>query len=99
MVRRRQEPGKLPGDMADLLEELAGHSPAMEAVRADLTRLLALARERRRLPAFLIPGEKGTGQNLVAKLLHRHGPRAKGPLGGPNLAAIPELLPCGPLCG
>jgi transcriptional regulator with AAA-type ATPase domain/tetratricopeptide (TPR) repeat protein len=85
--------------MSGLEEELVGQSPAMEAVRADLARLLALARERRRLPAILIQGETGTGKNLVAKLLHRHGPRAKGPFVDLNCAAIPETLLEGELFG
>ena len=49
-------------EMRGFEEELAGQSPAIEAVRNDLRRLLALARERRRLPAILIQGETGTGK-------------------------------------
>src|SRR5260370_11632982 len=44
------------------LEELVGKSPAIESVRKDLRRLLALVREGRRLPAILIQGETGTGK-------------------------------------
>ncbi|HYE89914.1 MAG TPA: sigma 54-interacting transcriptional regulator [Terriglobales bacterium] len=77
--------------MADL-SELIGRSDAIEAVRSDLRKLLALARDGRRLPAILIDGETGTGKGLVAKLLHRHGPRARGPFVDINCAAIPETL-------
>jgi DNA-binding NtrC family response regulator/tetratricopeptide (TPR) repeat protein len=98
MVRTPAEAGKLPGEMADL-GELAGESPAIEAVRHELRRLLSLARERRRLPAILIQGETGTGKGLVAKLLHRLGPRARGPFVDLNCAAIPETLLEGELFG
>src|SRR5262245_32849592 len=77
--------------MADL-DELIGQSPSIEALRSDLRRLLGLAREGRRLPAVLIQGETGTGKGLVAKLLHRYGPRARGPFVDVNCAAIPETL-------
>lgn len=84
--------------MADL-DEIVGESPAIESVRNDLRRLLALTRERRRLPAILIQGETGTGKGLVAKLLHRHGPRARGPFVDLNCAAIPETMLEGELFG
>jgi transcriptional regulator with AAA-type ATPase domain/tetratricopeptide (TPR) repeat protein len=81
------------------LDELVGQSPAIESVRSDLRRLLALVREGRHLPAILIQGETGTGKGLVAKLLHRHGPRARGPFVDLNCAAIPETLLEGELFG
>src|SRR5262245_57858218 len=81
------------------LDELVGRSPAMESVRRDLRRLLGVVREGRRLPAILIQGETGTGKGLVAKLLHRHGPRARGPFVDLNCAAIPETLLEGELFG
>jgi transcriptional regulator with AAA-type ATPase domain/tetratricopeptide (TPR) repeat protein len=84
--------------MADL-DELVGQSPAIAAVRNDLRRLLTIARDRSRLPAILIQGETGTGKGLVARLLHRHGPRASGPLVDVNCAAIPAALLEGELFG
>jgi transcriptional regulator with AAA-type ATPase domain/tetratricopeptide (TPR) repeat protein len=84
--------------MADL-DELIGQSPAMGTLRSDVARLLGLARERGRLPAILIEGETGTGKGLVAKLLHRHGPRSRGPFVDLNCAAIPETLLEGELFG
>ena len=84
--------------MADL-EELVGQSPAIAAVRSDLRRFLGLARDRARLPAILIQGETGTGKGLVARLLHRLGPRAGGPFVDLNCATIPEPLLEGELFG
>jgi transcriptional regulator with AAA-type ATPase domain len=84
--------------MADLAD-LVGQSPAIESVRSDLRRILALARDRSRLPAILIQGETGTGKGLVAGLLHRLGPRAGGPFVDLNCAAIPETLLEGELFG
>jgi transcriptional regulator with AAA-type ATPase domain/tetratricopeptide (TPR) repeat protein len=81
------------------LADLVGCSPAIEAVRRDVSRLIAVSREGRRLPAILVQGETGTGKGLVAKILHRHGPRAKGPLLDVNCAAIPETLLEGELFG
>src|ERR1700730_7800497 len=89
---------KLPVDMADL-EELVGQSPAIMAVRSDLRRILGLSRDRGRLPAILILGETGTGKGLVARLLHRLGPRAGGPFVDLNCATIPEPLLEGELFG
>jgi transcriptional regulator with GAF, ATPase, and Fis domain len=84
--------------MSDL-DDLVGESPAMVAVQGDLRRLLALARDRGRLPPVLIQGETGSGKGLVARLLHRLGPRSGGPLVDLNCAAIPETLLEGELFG
>src|SRR5712691_4136113 len=76
----------------DGLAELLGESPAIEAVRQRLRRLLAQLKTGRSLPAILIQGETGTGKGLVAKLIHRYGPRASGPFVDVNCAAIPDTL-------
>jgi DNA-binding NtrC family response regulator/tetratricopeptide (TPR) repeat protein len=75
-----------------LLIELLGESPGMVAVRDTAARLLQRQSERGRLPPVLIQGETGVGKGLLARTLHRAGPRASGPFVDVNCAAIPETL-------
>jgi DNA-binding NtrC family response regulator/tetratricopeptide (TPR) repeat protein len=75
-----------------LLPELVGDSPGILAIRDRIARLVARASEVRRLPPVLIQGETGTGKGLVARALHRAGPRSGGPFVDVNCAAIPETL-------
>src|SRR6266508_3451110 len=76
----------------DPLAELVGESAAFDAVRAQIRRLLARQEKGRRLPSILITGETGSGKGLVARTIHRAGPRASGPFVEVNCAAIPEAL-------
>lgn len=65
---------------------LSGESPLIQNLRKSIERVG---------PSdswVLITGENGTGKELVAHAIHRHSPRAKGPLVDVNCAAIPEEL-------
>ena len=77
---------------SDPLAELIGDSPGIEAVREQTGRLLHRQGDSRRLPPLLIYGETGTGKGLLARAVHRGGPRASGPFVDINCAAIPETL-------
>ncbi len=74
------------------LTELLGDSPAIKAVRERVGRLLQVQTDARRLPPILLQGETGTGKGLVARAIHRTGPRREGPFVDVNCAAIPETL-------
>jgi DNA-binding NtrC family response regulator/tetratricopeptide (TPR) repeat protein len=74
------------------LADLIGSSPAIEAVRNQIRRLVARQEAGHRLPSILIGGETGTGKGLVAHLLHRSSARASGPFVPINCAAIPDTL-------
>lgn len=71
----------------DAFPELIGRAPAMQEVYR------AIGRLARSSMTVLVTGESGTGKELVARALHRHGPRADGDFVAINVSAIPgELL-------
>src|SRR3989338_7311907 len=74
------------------LADLLGASPGIEALRDRVRRLLERQGGAGRLPPVLIEGETGTGKGLLARMLHRTGPRPDGPFVDVNCAAIPETL-------
>jgi transcriptional regulator with AAA-type ATPase domain/tetratricopeptide (TPR) repeat protein len=76
----------------DELAQLLGESPAINLVRDKLRHLLEHHPAGRHLPPMLIQGETGTGKGLVARIVHRMGPRRGGPLVDINCPAIPETL-------
>src|SRR5438309_7948693 len=75
------------------MEELA------DLLREKLGQLLERQPAGRHLPAILIQGETGTGKGLVARLMHRMGPRRGGPFVEINCPAIPETLLAAELFG
>ena len=81
-----------PARLIDPLAELMGESTAMVALRAQVRRLVQMQSSARRLPAILLVGETGTGKGLLARAIHRAGPRATGPFQAINCAALPEHL-------
>jgi two-component system nitrogen regulation response regulator GlnG len=67
--------------------QLIGDSAPMQEVFRTIGRL-----SRSRI-SVLLTGETGTGKEVVARALHQHSPRSKGPFVAINTAAIPtELL-------
>ena len=76
----------------DALADLIGDSPAMVALRRQVQQLVRSAAVAVRPPSLLILGETGSGKGLLARSLHRAGPRAAQPFIDVNCAAIPERL-------
>jgi transcriptional regulator with AAA-type ATPase domain/tetratricopeptide (TPR) repeat protein len=74
------------------LADLLGDSPGIHAIREQISRILTRQQDARRLPPVLIEGETGTGKGLLARVIHRAGPRHDGPFVDVNCAAIPETL-------
>lgn len=67
--------------------QMIGESAAMQEVFRTIGRL------SRTSISVLITGETGVGKEVVARALHQHSPRARGPFVAINTAAIPtELL-------
>ena len=66
--------------------EMLGQAPAMQDV------FRAIGKLSQSNVTVLITGESGSGKELVARALHKHSPRAKGPFVAINTAAIPKDL-------
>ena len=68
------------------MPEMLGQAPAMHDV------FRAIGRLSQSNVTVMITGESGTGKELVARALHKHSPRADGPMVAINTAAIPKDL-------
>ena len=71
---------------AAVMTPMVGNSAAMKAL------FDAIAKVSRSNATVLIRGESGTGKEMVARAIHRNGPRAARPFVVVNCAAIPEAL-------
>ena len=75
-----------PAPPAPWLSRLAGHSAAMQQVRALIDKV------SRSMAPVLLQGESGTGKELVARAIHETSPRGTQRFMAVNCGAIPEHL-------
>jgi two-component system nitrogen regulation response regulator GlnG len=73
-------------DEPETAPEILGQAASMQEV------FRAIGRLSQSHATVLITGESGSGKELVARALHRHGPRATKPFIAINTAAIPKDL-------
>jgi DNA-binding NtrC family response regulator len=69
-----------------VLGDLVGASPAMQEIFSIIRQVAPTS------APVLICGETGTGKELVAREIHKYGPRSDGPFVAINAAALPEPL-------
>ena len=69
------------------IDEIVGESEQMQELFKKMARIL-----HRGVNQVLITGETGSGKSLVARSLHKHGPRKDKPFIAVNCGAIPETL-------
>jgi two-component system response regulator PilR (NtrC family) len=67
-------------------QELIGAAPTIQILRQQISKLA-----RSQAPVH-IHGESGSGKEVVARLIHKHSPRAAGPFVAVNCGAIPPEL-------
>jgi DNA-binding NtrC family response regulator len=77
---------ELRASAVDRMGEMVGRSSAMRAV---FQRIATVAPTE---ASVLIEGESGTGKERVARALHEHSTRSKGPFVALSCAALPESL-------
>ena len=77
---------RLSDPEAEPASDLIGDSEAMRRTRATVAKLA-----RSQAPIY-VSGESGTGKELVARMIHKQGPRAGKPFAPVNCGAIPPDL-------
>ncbi|MYE90923.1 sigma-54-dependent Fis family transcriptional regulator [Candidatus Poribacteria bacterium] len=87
LSQRDHEPA-VPDDNVGSVDdyEIIGKSPAMIEV------MTTVGRVARSETDVLLYGESGTGKDFVARAIHKHSPRCKGPFEVVNCSAIPAEL-------
>src|SRR5437016_4889430 len=95
LIRRALEKRSLEREVAFLRAELArtqeseemvGQHPAMQKLRRVITQVA------RTTATVLVSGQSGTGKELIARAIHRQGPRRDKPFVAVNPAALSESL-------
>ncbi len=89
LIRRAVEEGQreeVSEEQMAQTPEMLGQAPAMQDV------FRAIGRLSQSNVTVMITGESGSGKELVARALHKHSARAKGPFVAINAAAIPKDL-------
>jgi nitrogen regulation protein NR(I) len=83
-----REVAALKRELAGLtsLESLVGKSPLMQEVYKKIGAVATTS------SSVLVFGESGTGKELVAKAIHHHSDRARGPFIAVNCASVPDAL-------
>ena len=74
-------------DQSEGYGRFLGRAPSLAPVFSTLRRL-----ERIDAPTVLILGESGTGKDVIARMVHERGPRAKGPFLDIDCASLPAPL-------
>jgi two-component system response regulator AtoC len=94
-LRKAEERERLRRTVASLtaqLEGAAGERGVVAESRAMREALEIVGRVADRPTTVLVMGESGTGKEVIARALHRAGPRASHPFVAVNCAAIPDTL-------